>query len=54
MLQKLQSSGLTSYKETVRLELKSMDPVGVDMRTRGTHLHVVNIFILSKSYVAYL
>ena len=54
MLQKLQSSGLTSYKETVRLKLKSMDPVGVDMRTRGTHLHVVNIFILSKSYVAYL
>ena len=32
MLQKLRSSGLTADKETVRLILKSLDPVGVDKR----------------------
>ena len=34
MLQKLRSSGLTADKETVRLILKSLDPVGVDKRKR--------------------
>ena len=34
MLQKLRSSGLTADKETVRLILKSLDPVGVDTRKR--------------------
>ena len=34
MLQKLRSSGLTADKETVRLTLKSLDPVGVDRRKR--------------------
>ena len=34
MLQKLRSSGLTADKETVRLKLKSLDPVGVDKRKR--------------------
>ena len=34
MLQKLRSSGLTADKETVRLILKSLDPVGVDRRKR--------------------
>ena len=32
MLQKLHSSGLAADKETVRLILKSLDPVGVDKR----------------------
>ena len=32
ILQKLHSSGLTADKETVRLILKSLDPVGVDKR----------------------
>ena len=32
MLQKLRSSGLTAVKETVRLILKSLDPVAVDRR----------------------
>ena len=34
MLQKLRSSGLTADKETIRLILKSLDPVGVDKRKR--------------------
>ena len=34
MLQKLHSSGLTVDKETVRLILKSPDPVGVDKKNR--------------------
>ena len=34
MLQKLYSSRLTADKETVRLKLKSLDPVGVDKRKR--------------------
>ena len=34
MLQKLRSSGLTADKETVRLILKSLDPVGVNTRKR--------------------
>ena len=34
MLQKLRSSGLTADKETFRLILKSLDPVGVDRRKR--------------------
>ena len=34
MLQKLHSSRLTADKETVRLILKSLDPVGVDRRKR--------------------
>ena len=34
MLQKLRNSGLTADKETVRLMLKSLDPVGVDKRKR--------------------
>ena len=34
MLQKLHSNGLTADKETVRLILKSLDPVGVDKRKR--------------------
>ena len=34
MLQKLRSSGLTADKETVRLILKSLDPVGVYRKKR--------------------
>ena len=34
MLQKLRNSGLTADKQTVRLILKSLDPVGVDKRKR--------------------
>ena len=34
MLQKLHNNGLTADKETVRLILKSLDPVGVDKRKR--------------------
>ena len=34
MLQKLRNSGLTADKETVRLILKSLDPVGADKRKR--------------------
>ena len=34
MLQKLRSSGLTADKETVRLMLKSLDPVGAGKRKR--------------------
>ena len=34
MLKKLRSCGLTADKETVRLILKSPDPVGVDTRKR--------------------
>ena len=34
MLQKLRSSGLKADKETVRLILKPLDPVGVDRRKR--------------------
>ena len=34
MLQKLLNSRLTADKETVRLILKSLDPVGVDKRKR--------------------
>ena len=34
MLQKLRSSRLTANKETVRIMLKSLDPVGVDKNKR--------------------
>ena len=34
ILQKLHSSGLTADKETIRVILKSLDPVGVDKRKR--------------------
>ena len=39
MLQKLRSCGLTADKETVRLTLKSLDPVGVDTRKRRKLTH---------------
>ena len=34
ILQKLHSSGLTADNETIRVKLKSLDPVGVDKRKR--------------------
>ena len=39
MLQKLHSSGLTADKETIRLTLKSLDPVGADKRKRRKLTH---------------
>ena len=39
MLQKLRNSGLTADKETVRLILKSLDPVGADKRKRRKLTH---------------
>ena len=39
MLQKLHSSGLTADKETIRLILKSIDPVGVGKRKRWKLTH---------------
>ena len=39
------SSGLTADKETVRLILKLLDPVGLT-KERGKNLHVVNVIHL--------